>query len=168
MNISENTIIAIQTLVNSAFNTNSILDRAKSVLNAKLDCPNIGKLVHELAHKYSLDIADTIGDLIENYDIVVDYGNIPTHVEDYKSVREVLDRVLEVTIDFENALNMATKIAFDNMDLHIYNGLLEVIEEHTKYVQQALLWSGIAKKYGDNPSLDVHIGTHYDILSEGD
>ena len=51
------------------------------------------------------------------------------------------------------------------MDIHIYQGLLEIIEEHNKYVNQVILWKDVADKYGDRPSLDVR-AEKYDILGD--
>lgn len=166
MNITDTTINAIQQMVNESFLTNSILDRMKTCLNADLAYPNTALLVHKLAHKYSLNIGDSIGDLIENYNVPVIYGNIPLQDKTYLTAEDVLSELLDVVIDFENKLNMCAKIAFDNMDLHVYQGLLEVIEEHTKYVQQAILWKDEIVKYKDNPSFDAHIIQHYNILGD--
>ena len=68
-------------------------------------------------------------------------------------------------LTYQNELNQCAKIALDNMDLHIYEGILEIIKEHNKYVEQAILWKDIADRYKDSPSLDVH-SEHYNILGE--
>jgi len=162
-NVSEETSNAIQELVHDAFDTNSILDRVKTELNTTLAFPVTGNLVHMLAHKYSLDIGDGVGDLIENKNEPVNYGNIPTHEEVYTSVEDAMQKVLDVTINYQNELNKGAKIAFDNMDIHIFEGLEKIIELNDKYVDQTILWMDIVKRYGSNPSLDVHM-KDYDIL----
>lgn len=163
INITENTVEAIQTLVHDAFDTNSILDRAKTVLATTLAFPIFGNEVHMLAHKYSLDIGDGVGDLIEAYNEPIEYGNIQSHIENYNSVEEVIDKINDAVITYQNELNQGAKIAFENMDLHIYQGLLEIIGKHNKYVEQVILWKDLIEKYKDNPNFDVHI-KDYNIL----
>ena len=51
------------------------------------------------------------------------------------------------------------------MDIHIFEGLMNIIEKHNKYVEQVILWKDITEKYMDNPSLDVRI-EKYDILGD--
>lgn len=162
-NITRETVNVIQTLVHDAFDTNSILDRAKTILNAKLAFPIFSEKVHILAHKYSMDMGDGIGDLIEAYNEPIEYGNIEPHIENYESVLEVINKVYDSVITFQNELNQGAKIAYDNMDIHIFEGLMNIIEKHNKYVEQVILWKDITEKYMDNPSLDVRI-EKYDIL----
>lgn len=163
INITDATVTTIQTLVHDAFDTNSILDRAKTVLTTTLAFPIFGNEVHMLAHKYSLDMGDGIGDLIEAYNEPINYGDIPTHIENYETVSEVIDKVYDSVITYQNELNQGAKIAYDNMDIHIFNGLMNIIEKHNKYVEQVILWKDIVERYKDSPSLDVDI-KEYNIL----
>ena len=165
INITEQTTQAIQTLVHDAFDTNSILDRVKTVLTTTLAFPILGNYVHMLAHKYSQDIGDGVGDLIEAYNEPVEYGDIQKHIEDYENVKDAIEKVYESVIVYQNELNQCAKIAYDNMDLHIFNGLLKIIEKHNKYVEQVILWKDIVERYDGNPNLDVHI-KNYDMLGE--
>ena len=48
------------------------------------------------------------------------------------------------------------------MDIHIFNGLLKIIDKHNKYVEQVILWKDIVDKYKDNPNIDVYI-KQYDM-----
>lgn len=163
INITDATVTTIQTLVHDAFDTNSILDRAKTVLTTTLAFPIFGNEVHMLAHKYSLDMGDGIGDLIEAYNEPINYGDIPTHIENYETVSEVIDKVYDSVITYQNELNQGAKIAYDNMDIHIFNGLMNIIEKHNKYVEQVILWKDIVERYKDSPNLDVDI-KEYNIL----
>jgi len=165
INISKQTTDAIQTLVHDAFDTNSILDRAKTVLTTTFACPIYANQVHMLAHKYSLDIGDGVGDLIEAYNEPIMYGGISNHVEDYLTILDVTDKVYDTVITYQNELNEVAKIAYDNMDIHIFEGILKIIDKHNKYVEQVILWKDIVEKYKDNPSLDVHM-EHYGVLGE--
>lgn len=162
LNITENTINAIQEIVRDAFIANSQLDRIKTCLNADLSYVNSSKYVHNMAHKYSLEIADGMGDLIENYNVSVIYGNLPLQNKNYISAQEAFTDIFEIVLNFENKLNMCAKIAFDNMDIHIYQGILEIIEDHTKYAHQAILWKDKIDQYGEKPSFDVHIEKYTD------
>ena len=98
-NITEKTIQTIQTLVHDAFDTNAILDRVKTVLTTTLAFPIFGGQVHMLAHKYSLDIGDGVGDLIEAYNEPVNYGDIPKHIEDYSDVASAIEKAKIYGVD---------------------------------------------------------------------
>lgn len=165
INVTEPTVSALQSLVHDAFETNAILDRVKTVMTTTLAFPIFGNLVHMLAHKYSLDIGDGVGDLLEDYNEPVDYGNIVKHIEEYNDIQSAIDKVYNVVLTYQNELNQGAKVAFENMDLHIYQGILELIEKHNQYVKQVILWKDITDRYKDSPSLDVH-SEKYDILGE--
>lgn len=161
--VTEETIQTIQALVHDAFDVNSILDRVKTIVSTIFACPDFSSQVHNLAHKYSLDIADGIGDLIEVYNIPIEYGNIPQHIENYNNLSEAVDKVYDSVLTYQNELNQGAKIIFDNMDIHIYQGLLELIDKHNKYVEQVILWKDMIEKYKESPSFDADI-KKYDIL----
>lgn len=165
INVTDITVKSLQALVHDAFEVNSTLDRVKTVMTTTLVYPIFGNLVHMLAHKYSLDMGDGIGDLLEDYNEPVEYGDIPKHIEDYATIQDAIDKVYNVVLTFQNELNQASKIAYDNMDIHIYQGLLEIIEKHNQYVKQVILWKDVTDKYGDRPSLDVR-SEKYNILGD--
>ena len=165
INVTDATVKSLQALVHDAFEVNSTLDRVKTVMTTTLVYPIFGNYVHMLAHKYSLDMGDGIGDLLEDYNEPVEYGDIPKHVENYVTIQDAIDKVYNVVLTFQNELNQASKIAYDNMDIHIYQGLLEIIEKHNQYVKQVILWKDITDKYGDRPSLDVR-SEKYNILGD--
>ena len=167
INVTDATVKSLQALVHDAFEVNSTLDRVKTVMTTTLVYPIFGNLVHMLAHKYSLDMGDGIGDLLEDYNEPVDYGDIPKHIENYTTIQDAIDKVYNVVLTYQNELNEASKIAYDNMDIHIYQGLLDIIEKHNVYVKQVILWKDITDKYGDKPNLDVH-SAKYDIMGLGD
>jgi len=140
----------------------------QSVLNAKLAYNNTAGFIHEhVAHGYAVKMGDGLAETIEPYNIAIEYGNIPKSNKDYSSVREVLEDLLELTVDFQNKLNMCAKIALDEMDMHVYADLLDIIEDHNKFVQQAILLVDKIHIYGDNPSFDAHLG-HFTIMGGED
>ena len=165
INVTDETVKTLQALVHDAFETNAILDRVKTVMTTTLAFPVFGNFVHMLAHRYAINIGDGVGDLLEDYNEPVEYGNISTHVSDYSDIQSAIDAVYNAVLTYQNELNQSAKVAFDNMDTHIYEGLLEIIEEHNKYVKQVILWKDITDRYKDSPSLDVH-SEHYNILGE--
>ncbi len=167
INVTKPTEKALQALVHDAFETNAILDRVKTVMTTTLAFPIFGNLVHMLAHKYAIDMGDGLGDLLEDYNEPVNYGSILLHVEDYINIQEAIDKVYNVVLTYQNELNECAKIALDNMDIHIYEGILEIIKEHNKYVKQVILWKDITDRYENSPSLDVH-SEKYNIIGLGE
>lgn len=164
-NITQETIQVIQILVHDAFDISATLDRVKTVLTTTLAFPILGNQVHMTAHRYSGEIGDSIGDLIEVYNEPVEYGDIPKHHEDYTSAHEAISKVYDVVITYQNELNQGAKIAFENMDIHVYEGLLRIIKKHNKIVKQVILWKDIVERYVDNPCLDADM-KNYDLLGE--
>lgn len=166
-NIEQKTIDIIQMLVHDAFDQNSVLDRVKTILATDLAFPITANLVHMLAHKYPIQIADTLGDIIENRNEPVEYGNIPSHKETYSSVKDAIYKVHDSVIVYQNELNKGAKDIFnETFDTDAYDGVMKVIAEHKKYVDQVIQWKDIVDRYGDNPSLDVHMAD-YDMLGLG-
>ena len=163
INITSGTVARVQELVFDAFSTNATLDRCKSILATTLACPTISNMVHKLAHKYALDIGDGCGDLIEPYNEPVNYGGIAKHIENYTSVKDVMDKVLDVTLVYQNELNLAYKEILANGDIHVLEGLSKIIDKHNSYVEMAILWKDMVDKYEDNPCLDVDM-EHFDKL----
>lgn len=167
-NIEQKTIDIIQTLVHDAFDMNSTLDRIKSVLTTDLAFPITSNLVHMLAHKYPIQIADTLGDIIENRNQPINYGGIPTHVEDYLSVEDAITKVHDSVIVYQNELNKGAKdILMETLDMDAYNGVVGAINEHKRYVDQVIQWKDIIDRYGNDQSLDVHMAD-YDMLGLGE
>ena len=157
-NITQETIIAIQEMVKLSFDFNARTDRAKSVLSAKFAYNQTADKIHlGVGHKYAIDLGDNLGDLIEAHNIPIVYGNIPIKDKDYFSVEEILVELLEESYEYQNKLNYCAKVAFDNMDLHVYSGILPLITFYNKIVEQYILLVDKIKLYGNNPSFDTDI-----------
>lgn len=157
INITKETSDFIQTLIHDAFDVNSSLDRIKTVLVTDLVYPKLGNIIHKLAHNYSIDIADGLGDILEEYNESVIYGNIDFHIENYKNINDAINKAYELLLTYQNELNQVTKMSFDNMDIHIYEKLLSIIELNNQYVAKIILIKDLVEKYGDSPNLDSHI-----------
>ncbi len=157
INITNKTSEYIQTLIHDAFDINSSLDRIKTVLIADLVYPKLGDIIHKLAHNYSIDIADGLGDILEEYNESVKYGNIDKHIEEYANVQQAIDKAYELMLTYQNELNQVAKVSFENMDIHIYEKLLNIIELNNQYVAKIILIKDLADRYGDSPSFDIRI-----------
>lgn len=157
INITNETSEDIQTLIHDAFDINSFLDRIKTVLITDLVYPKLGNIIHGLAHNYSIDVADGLGDILEEYNESVKYGDIPIHIESYENVKEAINKAYELILTYQNELNEVAKVAFDNVDIHIYEKILNIIETHNQYVAKIILIKDLVEKYGELPNLDVYI-----------
>lgn len=166
MNITQATKDVVMEMVHECFVANSKVDRMQSILNAKFAYVNTANLIHhDIAHAYSGTFGDGIAETIEKYNVPIEYGNIPYAVEDYETVENVIQALLDLVIDFQNKLNKCAKETLDNMDLHVYAELLDIIEEHNPIVEQVILLQDKIKLYQNNPAFDVHID-HFWFLGE--
>ena len=111
INVTDETVKTLQALVHDAFETNAILDRVKTVMTTTLAFPVFGNFVHLLAHRYAINIGDGVGDLLEDYNEPVEYGNIPTHVSDYSDIQSAIDAVYNAVLTYQNELNQSAKVA---------------------------------------------------------
>lgn len=168
-NVTENTVNALQEMVDRSFIMTAIIDRMQSVLDAKLAYNNTANLLHHgMAHRYSGYFGDAIADLgLQGYDISVNYGNVPPMKQEYATAKDLLYVLREKVFDYQNALNMCYKIALDNMDIHIAADLIEIIKNHNEVVRQVILLCNKVDAYGTDMSFDAHIHDFW-ILDEGE
>lgn len=166
LNVTENTINALQEMIDNSFIMTARIDRMQSVLDADFAYNNTAKLIHEhMAHKYSGYFGDMIADLgLQGYDVSVKYGKVPDMAQSYESVIALLHELLDKVIDYQNSLNMCYKVAIDNMDIHVAMDLVDIIKEHNKVVRQMVLLCNKIDLYKDNPSFDSHIKENFWIL----
>ena len=166
MNVSKNTIDACQEMIRESFLANAKVDRMKSIMGAKLAYNNTADVIHlQIAHAYAGIYGDLIGDkALEGYNIDVVYGNIPEENKDYTTPAEILCELRDLTIDYQNKLNMCAKIAFDNMDLHVFADLMNIVSMHNQVVRATILLVDKIEIYGSCPSFDAHIKEHFNLL----
>lgn len=159
VNITEQTLVALQEMVDMSFTMNSMVDRMQSVLDADFAYNNTSNLIHQgIAHKYSGYFADEIADkCLQGYDVSVVYGGTQRMDKRYNSVSSVLYELKDAVVDYQNALNMCYNVAIENMDIHIAIDLIELIKEHNNIVRQMILLCNKIDLYKDNPSFDSHI-----------
>ena len=104
-NLMPKTISALQEMVDRSFKMTAFVDRIQSVLSTKFVCNQVGDLIHHgIAHKYSGFFGDQIAEILENYNIDVKYGNVPIMNKEYASVSEVIHKLNEEVINYQNAL----------------------------------------------------------------
>ena len=162
INITQPTIDAVQEMVHQSFICNSVVDRLKSVLGVDLAYNNTANKIHlGIAHAFPVQLGDSLGDLLEGYNQSVIYGGLPTQDKTYLTAKEVLDDLLEIIVDYQNKLNKCAMIAFENMDMHTYSGLIDIIKGYSKIVEQSILLVDKINLYGTNPSFDTDIETFW-------
>lgn len=167
-NLMPKTISALQEMIDESFIMTAFVDRVQSVLAVKFACNQSGDLIHhEIAHRYSGTFADRIAEILQSYNIEVKYGNIPPMQEEYGSVSDIIHALNEKVIDYQNALNMCYKIAFDGMDIHVSSELVDIIVEHNRLVSQTILLSDKIDLYGDNIVAFDHDIKDFWILKDG-
>ena len=163
INITEATKVAVQEMVTESFKCNAKVDRMKSVLATKFAYNQTANLIHlDIAHKFPLD-GDTLGDLLEGHNISIIYGGIQVESRDYLSVSEILNDLLSMVYEYQNELNMCAKISMDNMDLHVYQGVLSLIGRFNKTVEQCILLVDKINLYGESPSFDADVEKFWNL-----
>ena len=72
-------------------------------------------------------------------------------------MQQAIDKAYELMLTYQNELNQVAKVSFENMDIHIYEKLLNIIELNNQYVAKIILIKDLADRYGDSPSFDIRI-----------
>jgi len=158
INITEATKVAVQEMVTESFKCNAKVDRMKSVLATKFAYSQTANLIHlGIAHKFPIELGDSLGDLLEGHNISIVYGGIQVESRDYSSVSEILNDLLSMVYEYQNELNMCAKISIDNMDLHVYQGVLSLTGYFNKIVEQCILLVDKINLYGESPTFDADI-----------
>lgn len=168
MNVTEKTKEAVQELISLSYIDNARVDRMKSVLVADLAYNETSKMVHEfIAHYFSNGIGDALSEkCAERYNISVIFGGIPIMDKKYSTVKEVLDELLELVIDYQNYLSGCIEIAVENDDRHISSDLIDFMRDYNQIADQCTLLVDKINLYRDNPSFDAHIKEHFWIIEE--
>ncbi|MEG0899398.1 MAG: hypothetical protein RSD67_02445 [Oscillospiraceae bacterium] len=168
-NITYETQVAVQEMVRESFIANSKVDRMKSVLGTTLAYNKTSDLIHlGIAHAFSVHFGDGLGDLLEHYNISIIYGDIPLADKTYATVKDVIFDLFEVCTEYQNKLNMCAKVANDNMDTHIYIGLLDLIDDFDEIMTQVILLKDKIEIYNENVAYDAHISENFWLLGEDD
>lgn len=166
VNITQATIDAVQSMVHESFVANSKVDRMKSVLGVDFAFNKMAnKIHHDIAHYFAGHMGDGLGDLLEGYNENVLYGDVPYANEDFRNVDELLKSLLDLCINYQDKLNECSRIARDQMDIHIYTGIMDLVNDFSKIVQQCILLVDKSKLFKDNPTFDNFVDDFW-ILKE--
>ena len=140
MNVSKPTIDALYELITECFQYNRWFDRWVSVLGVKFAMNNLASKIHPaFAHWYPV-ASDFVGETcLETYNIPVEYGYTDAGKQDYATVTEMIQKMQDKVIDFQNLIAGAMKVAFDNNDLNVYAELFKVMRAYRSRVEQAIL-----------------------------
>lgn len=158
INITQLTIDAIQEMIRESFLCNAKIDRLKSTLGVDLAYNNTANKIHlGIAHAFPVQLGDALGDLIEGYNQSVIYGNIPIQDKTYVNAKDALDDLLDIVVDYQNKLNKCTMVAFENVDVHTYSGLIDIVKGYSKIVEQCILLVDKINLYREDPSFDHDI-----------
>lgn len=104
MMIKESIAKSLEELMGLCFVGNRIMDRMKSQLNVKFVMPVTGDIIHhQVSHQMPL-LADKIGDYLESRDYCEGYHATPADFTDYKTSREIFDKMLEYFLDLEKSV----------------------------------------------------------------
>lgn len=150
MNVSKNTIDACYQLIGQCFTNNRKLDRIVSIMGVEFAMNQTAGLLHaHIAHLFPA-ISDKIGEkCLEAYNIPVEYASTPDGKENYESVAEMIDVVMEIVVDFQNMLGGAIIIAQENQDMQVYVELCEILREFNPVVEQSILLKDKLELFGD-------------------
>ena len=154
MNINQRTIDALYEVVSECFKMNRWCDRLVSVLGVNFACNNTsGKIHQSIAHFFPM-FSDKLGEsCLERYNITVEYGSTPEGKQNYTSVTEMIQLLEEKTIEFQNILIGAMKIAFENDDLQIYAELSSLMKDYSPIVEQTILLNDKIRFYGESNTM---------------
>lgn len=166
MNITDSTKEIIQELIHLSYVNNAKIDRMKSVLVADFAYNETSDVVHQcIAHYFSNNIGDALSEnCMERYNISVVFGDIPVMNKEYKSVSEILNDLLELVVDYQNALIKTIDIVKQNMDFNIMVDLEDYLKQYNVIVDQCILLVDKINLYKDNPSFDAHLKEHFLLL----
>lgn len=171
MNVSEPTIKALYELTGKAFYMNRIWDATVSILGVTYVCPRASWMIHQkIAHWYP-QIADVITEnCLENFNIVAYYPATPAGDVSYTGLTDMMEQMLDKTIQFQNDVMATRQIAQDNQDYSIVVEIDKVLLEVNKQVSQMLLINDKAQLYGDSPdgltSFDKDVKKFFYILGD--
>lgn len=151
MNVQQGTIDALYSLIGSCFKMNRFLDRQVSVLGVDLVCNHSSGLIHQNIAHYYPQLSDKIGELcLERYNINVEYEATPEGKDNYYTVADLIQKMEDKVIEFQNMFMGACKVAFDNGDIQIYSDLMDLLKDYNKIVEQVILLNDKIKAYGSN------------------
>lgn len=140
MMISDETIEALNKLVQQGFILNRLWDRGLSVLGVKFSMNNFNKIYHVgLAHRFPIDWSDYFSNVMEQYNVTTKYYVTPEDSSDYNSPREFFDKNLIYHQNMYQVLKSAIDTAILKGDVNVEKYLNQFVPVFNKYMEQAIL-----------------------------
>lgn len=148
MNVSNETITAIKELNGEFFAMNRWWDATVGVLGVTFVCEQSSRLIHEhIAHWYASE-ADVLNEkCLENFNIVPYYPATPAGDVEYSDLVDMMEQMLNKTIDFQNKFMAVRKIADNNDDILIVVELDKILRAVNEQVAQMILIRDKAELY---------------------
>jgi len=145
---------SLEKIISKCFFNNRIMDRMCSILSINFAMSNTSNILHKrLAHLYPV-LADDVSDYMDARDCSVIYGATPVGDQEYESVLECFNKILELNLDLESEIKNSIKVANEINDyatkVFLENFLLKIIS----ITKDILLLVDKAEMYGDS---DINI-----------
>ena len=150
MLINERTIKEINLVSQQSFWLNRVVDRAVSVLGVKFGMPITSKILHQgLAHKYPL-LADSVNEILDMYNELVDYLETPADTRDYEDIVELFQTILDENIKLYDMTRSAIFVSRETRDVNVETHLLDFLEDVNEYIAQTITLRDKAVSFKDN------------------
>lgn len=150
MLINERTIKEINLVSQQCFWLNRVVDRAVSVLGVKFGMPITSKILHQgLAHKYPL-LADSVNEILDMYNELVDYLDTPADTRDYEDIVELFQTILDENIKLYDMTRSAIFVSRETRDVNVETHLLDFLEDVNEYIAQTITLRDKAVSLKDN------------------
>ena len=150
MLINERTIKEINLVSQQCFWLNRVVDRAVSVLGVKFGMPITSKILHQgLAHKYPL-LADSVNEILDMYNELVDYLDTPADTRDYEDIVELFQTILDENIKLYDMTRSAIFVSRETRDVNVETHLLDFLEDINEYIAQTITLRDKAVSLKDN------------------
>ena len=141
---------SLEKIISHCFYNNRMLDRICSVLSVTFVMPITSNILHHnLAHLYPL-LADKISDYMDSRDCTTLYGETPTVDQDYDTVLDCFNKMLEINLQLESLIKDSIVLAQESKDYSTKVYLEEFLLEIIPITKDILLLVDKAEMYGDS------------------
>lgn len=157
MQISKETVDKINWLMGEFFSANACLDNMVYNLGS-LDYVHMEDIVHTKVAHWAPDAADSLSDLLLEFDARPVRVPVPGYEKDYQGdVVAIFDDMLSLMNELINDTRATIDVAELNDDVEVKLELEDFLEDLVPYMAQARLWARTAKRYkGNEIAFDIH------------
>lgn len=158
MILSEKTSQALDTIVGACFDLNRSFDRAVSILQNNFSMPQAADIIHhKLGHLWPL-MADLVSEFKDECNITTYYPETHGDGRTYSNLQEMMDTLLDETIEVYDMVKMTYQVAKDNGDLNACAFLMKFTRLMTMVIGQIYtLRDKAAQMPTDYDTYDAHI-----------